>query len=292
MSRIRSVHPGFFKDENLVATSMAARMFYLGLGVEADDKGVFPWKPVTLKMCIFPGDNIDVEPLLDELIGADAILRFEIGGKPYGAIRNFRKFQKPKTPNDVHPISPEVRNYVGLPPVISEAFPQNGEKSFQMEEGGGKREEKKESPPSPPGGGAVSFSDLLKAYPLSVHTDEAKAERAWSKLAPADQLLAISQAKAEGKASADDRAKRNRSAEAHAEFIKGLDKWLREGCFRKQRESRAAFVPDPDLVVLKQDDPLCAAISELRGKPLVFGTRGTVTVRKSEIEQARAKVAA
>ena len=32
MSRIRSVHPGFFKDERLVSTSMAARMLFIGLG--------------------------------------------------------------------------------------------------------------------------------------------------------------------------------------------------------------------------------------------------------------------
>jgi hypothetical protein len=50
MSRIRSLHPGFFTDERLVTTSLEARLLFLGLGIEADDKGIFEWKPVTLKM--------------------------------------------------------------------------------------------------------------------------------------------------------------------------------------------------------------------------------------------------
>lgn len=154
MSRIRSVHPGFFKDERLVACSFAARLLFIGLGVEADDKGTFEWKPVQIKMNVFPGDNVEIADLLEELLAADAIRQYEMGGRQYGAIRNFRKFQKPKTPNDTHPAPPDIRNYVCLTQDISETveverspippngepFPQNGAKSFQMEDGGGKRE--------------------------------------------------------------------------------------------------------------------------------------------------------
>lgn len=167
MARIRSIHPGFFTDERLVATSMAARMLFLGLGVEADDKGVFEWKPVTLKMRIFPADSLDVEALLEELVQAGAIASYEIDGRRYGAIRNFRKHQRPKTPNDVYPITPEIRNYVGLPaddsptpPPKSEPippkgetgvaeegqFPQKGENDLQMEDGGWREGGKGEKP--------------------------------------------------------------------------------------------------------------------------------------------------
>lgn len=163
MSRIRSIHPGFFTDEDLVVVSMAARMLFLGLGVEADDKGIFEWKPLTIKMRVFPADNVDVATLLEELTGTGAICRYEVNGKSYGAIRNFRKFQKPKTPNDIHPASPEILVFVGLPsetasdevtafPPKGETFPPKGEKSFQMEDGGGKRESKRRNPPAPTGG--------------------------------------------------------------------------------------------------------------------------------------------
>lgn len=150
MSRIRSLHPGFFTDERLVSTSIAARMLFLGLGVEADDKGVFEWKPVTLKMRIFPADNLDVASLLGELERGGVISSYEIDGRKYGAIRNFRRHQRPKTPNDIHPITPEFSIYVGLSKPISEIdgdndgqFPQKGEKQIQMEDVGvGGREKK------------------------------------------------------------------------------------------------------------------------------------------------------
>ncbi len=151
MSRIRSIHPGFFTDEDLVSVSMAARLLFIGLGVEADDKGVFEWKPLTIKMRVFPADNVDVGIALDELAAVSAIRKYEIDGRHYGAIRNFRKFQRPKTPNDIHPISDDIRNFVGLTPTVSEiavneveAFPPKGEKSPQMEDGGGREGCKKE----------------------------------------------------------------------------------------------------------------------------------------------------
>ena len=71
MARIRSVHPGFFTDEDLVGTSLPARLLFIGLGIEADDKGIFEWKPITIKMRIFPADNVDVEALLSELVGSN-----------------------------------------------------------------------------------------------------------------------------------------------------------------------------------------------------------------------------
>ncbi|MBT1154345.1 hypothetical protein J1C56_01940 [Aminobacter anthyllidis] len=145
MSRIRSLHPGFFTDERMVTASFPARLVFLGLGVESDDKGIFEWKPITLKMRLFPADNIDVASMLSELEAVDAIRCYEVDGRKYGAIRNFRKYQRPKTPNDIHPITPEIRTYVLLPEVTSEKpqaevtpFPQKGEKSPQMEEGRGR----------------------------------------------------------------------------------------------------------------------------------------------------------
>lgn len=145
MARIRSIHPGFFTDERLVSTSVEARLLFLGLGVEADDKGIFEWKPVTLKMRVFPADNMDIDARLSELEGAHVIRSYEIDGRKYGAIRNFRRHQRPKTPNDVHPITPEIGNYVGLsdpkpekPTGEVKPFLQKGEKAIQMEDGGGK----------------------------------------------------------------------------------------------------------------------------------------------------------
>ncbi|WP_116654404.1 hypothetical protein [Pelagibacterium sediminicola] len=184
MSRIRSIHPGFFTDEDLVQVSGMARLLFIGLGVEADDKGAFEWKPLTIKMRIFPADNVSVDDLLSELEGIGAICAYEVGGRRYGAIRNFRKFQRPKSPNDIHPMPDEIRIYVGLEVVPSEPipkhFPNASEIAPQMEDGGGKMEEEGEEEtrdargPSP---ADRKFEEFWLAYPHKVGKRDAM--KAW-----------------------------------------------------------------------------------------------------------------
>lgn len=140
MARIRSVHPGLFTDEAFASASMGARMLLIGIWTEAWDDGVFEWKPLTLKMKIFPVDNVDVPALLAELEGLHFFKKFDVDGKPYGALRNFCKFQRPKTPNSSRVLPSDFRMYVGLKPEGSETLPNHfgnaSEKSPQMEDGG------------------------------------------------------------------------------------------------------------------------------------------------------------
>ena len=143
MARIRSVHPGLFTDEAFVAMSSDAQVLLIGLWTEADDQGVFEWKPVTIRMRLRPTKDGDVVLLLSEMEAVNCVRRFEVDGRQYGAIRNFRKFQRPKSPNAVHPCPPDIRNYVGSSRGISEiddddadAFPQKGETRPQREDGG------------------------------------------------------------------------------------------------------------------------------------------------------------
>jgi hypothetical protein len=158
MSRIRSIHPGIFTDECFVAVSMTARVLIPGVWVEADDHGVFEWKPLTLKMKIFPADNVDMDALLAELLNADIIKKFSVDGKDYGAVRNFGRYQRPKKPSYKHPLPAELRTYVhatdkSSPPVENQS-PTGTEKSFQREEEGGRKKE-----PEPKGSGAVAPPD-------------------------------------------------------------------------------------------------------------------------------------
>jgi hypothetical protein len=114
MGRIRSLHPGQWTDEDFVECSPWARLLSLGLRNEADDNGVFEWKPVRLKMRLFPADTLDIEKLLSELCEANQIMQFSLDGRTFGAIRNFRIWQSPKSPTSQYPITTEVRVYVGL----------------------------------------------------------------------------------------------------------------------------------------------------------------------------------
>jgi len=155
MARIRSIHPGFFTDEEMVSVSAFARLLFLGLLTESDDGGVFEWKPVSLKMRIFPADNVDLPALLEELIQAGRVTRYSVEGRQYGAVRNFCKYQRPKKPKLVHVRTPEVETWTASnasggepddddgPPV-----PKKSELAPQMEDGGGRREDGKKNPHS------------------------------------------------------------------------------------------------------------------------------------------------
>ena len=114
MARIRSIHPGFWTDEAVVSVCRDARLLLIGLWTQCDDKGVFEWKPIGLRMRIFPADQVDVVALLGELEQADLIRGFDAGGRRYGAVRNFVIFQRPKRPNNVYPLPQIVWTFTGL----------------------------------------------------------------------------------------------------------------------------------------------------------------------------------
>lgn len=167
MSRIRSVHPGLFTDEGFVSLSADAQILLIGIWTEADDQGIFEWKPVTLRMRLRPTKDGPIEPFLAELAAANCIARYEIDGRQYGAIRNFRKYQRPKSPNSVHPMPRDIRKYVGLSPPISEIngvdappLPPNGEIAPQMEDvgEGGRREDGEDSEPRGSDGGKAALA--------------------------------------------------------------------------------------------------------------------------------------
>lgn len=148
MARIRSVHPSLFTDERWVGCSPMARLLYIGLLTEADDQGLFEWKPIQIKIRLLPVDNADVGALLAELVAVDLIASLESGGKKLGAIRKFRRFQRPKKPNAQFVLPDEWRTYVSLdeassPPddVEEPTVPPKGEPAQQMEDGGDKMEE-------------------------------------------------------------------------------------------------------------------------------------------------------
>lgn len=177
MARIRSLHPGFFTDEAIVSVSAFARLLLQGLWVEADDHGIFEWKPVTIKMRVLPVDNVDVGLLLSELSAAGLIREFADGARQYGAVRNFCRFQRPKKPKYIHPIRDEFRTYVassgasGEPGEVEagsssplaapegDPVPKKGELAPQMKEEGGK-ERKKESAGLKPANGRDHKPDL------------------------------------------------------------------------------------------------------------------------------------
>lgn len=146
MARIRSIHPGLFTDEAFMSASACGRLMIIGIWCEAWDDGVFEWKPITLKAKIFPVDNVDTTEILAELERLSFVKKFTAGGKQFGAIRNFCKWQRPKKPNNSGVMTDELRTYVALsvaePEPVRNQFGTSSENPPQMEDGGDSREEK------------------------------------------------------------------------------------------------------------------------------------------------------
>jgi len=102
MSRIRSLKPEFFDDEDLAEHPFWIRILYEGLWVNADREGRLEDRPKKLKIKIFPYDKkVDIEKGLQDLskIKGDSerpfIIRYEIKGERYIQIVKWKKHQKP-----------------------------------------------------------------------------------------------------------------------------------------------------------------------------------------------------
>jgi hypothetical protein len=145
VSRIRSIHPGLWTDERFVTASPMARLFFMGLWNECDDYGSFEWSPLKLKMRLLPADSADAAELLSELESAGSIMRYEMAGKAYGAVRNFCQYQRPKKPHSAHPQTDEIREWVNTEArstrdggeEVPNQLPTGGEIGRQRKDGGG-----------------------------------------------------------------------------------------------------------------------------------------------------------
>lgn len=96
MSRIRTIKPDFWRNEDLSLISAEAALLAIGLLNFADDEGFFQANPRLINADIFPLRELSVSPhtLLEEL-SRIGFIRIFLGsdGKPYGEIVNFRKHQ-------------------------------------------------------------------------------------------------------------------------------------------------------------------------------------------------------
>lgn len=188
MSRIRSIHPGLWTDEAFVTLSPFARLLFMGIWNECDDMGSFSWSPLTLKMRLLPADNVDALALMEELLSANAVMRYEDGGKSYGAVRNFCQYQRPKKANSTYPQTDEVRNWVNTEARstrdgsegVGNQLPTGGEKPRQMEDGGGRRSsEANASGGKPPDSEALFWSDAKAFLKPKVRGDPGALVNKW-----------------------------------------------------------------------------------------------------------------
>lgn len=95
MARARNIKPGFFINEELVELPFSTRLLFIGLWTIADREGRLADRPKTIKMALFPADDLDVNTGLDELAKAGMIERYGDENKRFIQIINFSKHQHP-----------------------------------------------------------------------------------------------------------------------------------------------------------------------------------------------------
>ena len=96
MSRIRTIKPDFWRDEELSGVSAEAALLAIGLLNHADDEGYFNANPKLIESDVFPLRELSCSTtvLITELSEIGYLELFKgADGKQYGRIRNFAKHQ-------------------------------------------------------------------------------------------------------------------------------------------------------------------------------------------------------
>jgi hypothetical protein len=94
MSRIRTIKPEFFLDDELAELPPLTRLLFIGLWTLADCEGRLEDRPKRIKAQILPFDEEDTDAMLQTLNNSDFIQRYTVAGKRYLTVRNFKKHQR------------------------------------------------------------------------------------------------------------------------------------------------------------------------------------------------------
>ena len=97
MARNRTLSSDFWTREDVIDCSPMSRLLLLGLGNFADDHGVQPLRPRTIRLQVFPGDELDDQRLrvmIDELAAHRLVRLYEVEGVEYLAILDWEQHHR------------------------------------------------------------------------------------------------------------------------------------------------------------------------------------------------------
>lgn len=98
IGRARTIQPGTFTDAVLwdagQSTGLPLLQGFQGLWCYSDKEGRFEWKPRELKSVILPFWDGKFEDVLSALAAHGFVLPYEVSGRQYGLVRNFKKHQQ------------------------------------------------------------------------------------------------------------------------------------------------------------------------------------------------------
>jgi hypothetical protein len=97
MPRARLISPEFWASEAVVDCPPMTRLLLIGLNNFADDFGVLPLRPRTLRLQVFPGDALDdeqVRAMIEELASRGLVRRYTVDGIEYLSIVGWEIHQR------------------------------------------------------------------------------------------------------------------------------------------------------------------------------------------------------
>ncbi|MGE0422976.1 MAG: hypothetical protein AB7O88_11960 [Reyranellaceae bacterium] len=97
MARDRKIPSDFWTWEAVIDCAPMTRLLFIGLWNFADDFGVQPLRPRTIRMQVFPGDAVDndaVRAMIDELAAQGLVRIYEVDGVQYVAVIDWDQLQR------------------------------------------------------------------------------------------------------------------------------------------------------------------------------------------------------
>ncbi|MBX3497829.1 MAG: hypothetical protein KF889_00155 [Alphaproteobacteria bacterium] len=223
MPRARLIPPEFWTTEAVVDCTPMARLLLLGLSNFADDFGVLPLRPRTLRLQVFPGDALDdeaVRVLIEELAARGLVRRYSVEGVEYLSIVDWTVHQRVgKRARRRYPApdhgEPHSKPWQGPDPVAAEPPPPAPEAAAcdaaDQSSPSQSSEPVAADPPSAPEAAACDAADHSNSLhcPEPVNDDAADAawhhavasavRRSWGADLPADLPLHAARWRAEGR---------------------------------------------------------------------------------------------
>lgn len=128
MARLRTIKPEYWTDERVGECSVSARLLFIAAWNFADDHGGLDRSAKQLKAQAFPYDQVDCEPLIQELLHQGLLIEYEIGGKKYLHIKGFGTHQKVEKKG--RPRVPVYEEKSSPPRVLTESSPSSSGSSL------------------------------------------------------------------------------------------------------------------------------------------------------------------
>jgi len=183
MPRARLISPEFWTSESVVDCAPMTRLLLLGLSTFADDFGVLPLRPRTMRMQVFPGDAIDDEQMramIDELAAHGLVRRYTVDGVEYLSIVDWAVHQRVgKRARRRYPALASPRDDQGALTAPGEVVPGAGEAEEAVRGSVDSPDHRKTLPGPSVALEAPSASGLSAAADGLGETEEPAADAAW-----------------------------------------------------------------------------------------------------------------